>query len=495
MTEDLSWYLNLNINDIRNIFSTEILPYEIDVYSCECGKNEFIIKQSLQDLNKYICSECENKKFLDATKYKNNYIWYDPIKELLDDNIILSLKPTTRYDENSKKLEAKICLDIPSSVDLSCDKIYYKSKSIFELEINNKGKIKQTIQANYDLASECTYKELELFESVDDEVLINRNIYLSTFKSKILVEFKKYSEYFKSKILDKTSSVEEFSFFIRYSYLQDVDFYKWKNIDFIPNVKNINVIEALDFIGNYRKEKSFKKLVFENYKYQLKKYNKYNFAFVYSISRCIKDVNILNRMVKLKLNSHLEELNNPSELYYYLKFLCSRFTDKQVEKLFISYEKEEMFWLIDSLALFSEISDFIDEFKTTKCKYDILHTDIVRYHRMILNKAMFEINFDYEEKYLKACCNIENYSIKLPTNGTELYNWSYALENCLSGYWKLIKEKKTIVYGFTINDEVKFAVEIRNNKIIQSKSKYNKDLQNKEMSLVHGWYKEYFEEN
>ena len=45
-----------------------------------------------------------------------------------------------------------------------------------------------------------------------------------------------------------------------------------------------------------------------------------------------------------------------------------------------------------------------------------------------------------------------------------------------------------------IDNEIKFAVEIKNNKIVQSKSKYNKDLQNKEVSLVNGWFIEFFEE-
>lgn len=39
---------------------------------------------------------------------------------------------------------------------------------------------------------------------------------------------------------------------------------------------------------------------------------------------------------------------------------------------------------------------------------------------------------------------------------------------------------------------IKFAVEIQDNKIFQSKSKYNQDLQDKEMSLVNGWFKRAF---
>jgi hypothetical protein len=93
----------------------------------------------------------------------------------------------------------------------------------------------------------------------------------------------------------------------------------------------------------------------------------------------------------------------------------------------------------------------------------------------------------------------QSLSLFKPVNGNfdelmELYTWSNKLQNCLSGYWKPILEKRTIVYGFFIDNEIKFAVEIKNNKIVQSKSKYNQDLQIREISLVIGWFTEYFEE-
>ncbi len=50
---------------------------------------------------------------------------------------------------------------------------------------------------------------------------------------------------------------------------------------------------------NYRKEKSLKKLVFDNYKFQMREYNFYNFIYIYSITRSIKDINVLNRMITL----------------------------------------------------------------------------------------------------------------------------------------------------------------------------------------------------
>ena len=199
-------------------------------------------------------------------------------------------------------------------------------------------------------------------------------------------------------------------------------------------------------------------------------------------------------MINIDLKSHIERINIPYDLFDYIEFLTTKFTDKQIESLFISYSKKEEFWLVDTISIFSEIIAYLDQFEVTKCKVENLHDDISRFHQMVLNKHLRDVKFDYEDKFLNACVNIEDYQIKLPLDGVELYTWSNKLQNCLSGYWKLIKSKKTIVYGFLIDNEIKFAVEIKNNKIVQSKSKYNKDLQNREMSLVKAWFLEHFEE-
>jgi hypothetical protein len=317
---------------------------------------------------------------------------------------------------------------------------------------------------------------------------------LISFKKKILKTFIQNSNYFKSKILHKTSSIEEFSYFVTNDNLLDIEFYKWKDIDLLPNDKELTIIDALDYVLNYRTEKTLKKLVFENYKMQLRKYNCYDFIYIYCITKCIKDVNILNRMINIDLKSYIDELNFPNYLIYFIEFLSSRFTDKQIENLFISYSKKEIFWLLHTVSIFSEVIDYLDEFEVTKCKVENLHDGIIRFHQIVLNKHIRDIKFDYKDKFLNACVDIENYQIKLPFDGMELYTWSNTLQNCLSGYWKPILEKRTIVYGFFIDNEIKFAVEIKNNKIVQSKSKYNQDLQIREISLVIGWFTEYFEE-
>ena len=492
--QNLSWHLSSNINDLRNLFSQVILPYDVDTYVCSCGHIETIIKDQNSITDKYICSSCENENFYDANKYLNNYFWYDKIDELLNEEYIFSLEPNTTYDDKTKILKSIIQINIPNSIDLASNKPLYKPKTLFEIQIDEFGNIKEVLHANFDLDSLLTNNERNGYPYISEQELINRNPFLIGFKKKILKTFIQNSNYFKSKILHKTSSIEEFAYFVTNHQLLDIEFYKWKDIDLLPNDKKFTIIDGLDYVLNYRVEKTLKKLVFENYKLQLKEYKCYDFIYIHSIAKYIKDVNILNRMINIDLKSHIDMMNNSYYLISYVEFLSSKFTDKQIENLFISYSKKELFWLIDSVSIFSEVIDYLDEFEVTKCKVENLHDDIIRFHQIILNKHLIDVKFDYEDKFLNACTNIEDYQIKLPFDGMELYTWSNKLQNCLSGYWKPILEKRTIVYGFFIDNEIKFAVEIKNNKIVQSKSKYNQDLQIRETSLVMGWFTEYFEE-
>ena len=70
---------------------------------------------------------------------------------------------------------------------------------------------------------------------------------------------------FNSKVALKTSNLDEYCYFVKYNNLLDLDFYKWKNVDILPKDEKLTIIKALDFVMNYRKEKSLKKLVFDNY--------------------------------------------------------------------------------------------------------------------------------------------------------------------------------------------------------------------------------------
>ena len=51
-------------------------------------------------------------------------------------------------------------------------------------------------------------------------------------------------------------------------------------------------------------------------------------------------------------------------LYQFIKFLTKYFSDKQIEKLFISYQDSELFWLHASVSMFYEIANDADNLKS-----------------------------------------------------------------------------------------------------------------------------------
>ena len=143
--------------------------------------------------------------------------------------------------------------------------------------------------------------------------------------------------------------------------------------------------------------------------------------------------------------------------------------------------------------MFSSLINYCDDLQDLECKFFSLHNELSIYHRIFVEEDLFEILFQYDERFAKSCIHIEDYQIKLPQNGKELYDWSNHLQNCLSGYGKRIQGKETIVFGFFKDDKIKFVVEIKDNKIAQASSKYNKDLQDEEKILILRWFKKYFE--
>ncbi len=91
----------------------------------------------------------------------------------------------------------------------------------------------------------------------------------------------------------------------------------------------------------------------------------------------------------------------------------------------------------------------------------------------------------------RGCVIKEPYSVQLPQNGLELYEWSVALQNCLSGYGELIKNKHTTVYGFFKDSVLHIAVEVNNNQIVQANSKYNQKISREETNLINAWFDEF----
>lgn len=492
MNNNLPWHLTLNINNIRTIFQEQTLPYEVECYICSCGKNEIFIKDSFTKLDDYECSECCNKEFYETSKYNNNTTWYEDIGKLFPEDFLLSLISNVSLDEKNKQINSHIGLNIPSSIDLASNKISYTKKNLFEVFTDEYGSLVQKTNVNFNLNSLISKNEKENFDFISEAELMNRNTILINYKNKILDKLKQLT---KSNLLKRTISIEQFNFFLQNDYLLDLDFFYWKDINFLTSESNLKIDDALDFIANYRTEKTFKKAIYIDYKKQMRKFNTYDYTYIYSVACCIKDANIAIRMLEFDFRTHLTLIDDINSLYLYMNFLTTLYSDKQIEKLFEIYSLLEEFWLIDSIHLFLQVRNIIEDLPKTKCNYSNIHDNLVKFHNIRLEDVLMNTIFTYEDVFNEAAVNLESYEIKLPKNGKELYQWSNELRNCLSSYYKSIEKRETTIYGFFIENQIKFAVEIRENKIVQAKAKYNNDLNSSEKDLVFAWFDGCFKSN
>lgn len=480
-----SWYLNFHINDVHTLFNNQILPYEVDCYICSCGNKKTIIKNAQSSKINYICEECGNEEYLEANRYINNYIWYDKVQDILPSDIIESLKTKVYLDENKKLLTCSLYLDIPKTFDIVSDKLIYSRKNLFEIKIDDLENLEYNLYANFDLDSLISDEE-RYFDKVSTKTLINRDEYLSQIKKEFLFKLKNLTT---TSQLTLSDSIEEFSFFLINTHLKDKDFYSWGNIELLPTDKPLTIIDALMFVSNNRKEKSLKRFILNDYSKQLKKNSSYDFIYIYTLCKFIKDINILIRFLNIDLTHDLNALEDKYSFYEFIEFLVSKFSIKQIENSLKECHKDKNYFLVDTIELFSFLKDDLDEIDFKSCNMITLHNSFSKYHRELSERKIFDIKFDYDERYLNACKDINDYQIRLPKDGKELYEWSNSLKNCLSGYVYKIKNKSTVIYGFFNNDELRFAVEVKNNNIIESKRKYNEELLEKENSFVIGWFK------
>lgn len=489
MTTNISWAFTTQLDDVPQLFYGIIKTnYQLKAYACSCGNTHVIIGNN-QDLDNYICEECGNENYLDT---HNNAIWYEPISNFLSDEILENLPIVVKWNKAKQQFNAQLIINVPQSIDLAKNEIIFSKKPLCEFNISST-ETKEILYANFGL------KELQdskpFYSYFSQSELINKHKFLSTLKPKILNMILNYNLFsLRKNIKCYCTHIEHIEFFIKQPYLKEFEFYKWKNLHLLPK-RQLTIKDALEFVLHKRTEKSLKKAVFDNYKLQIEKYDSYNPLYHNLIAKYILDPNIATRMASFDFYKHFEDrYYNTKDLSIFMKYLIKHYTFKQIENLFISYSKQEIFWLNHTSSIFAQLNneqqDNLDKIKP--CRYNTIHDEIVAYHRVHYpvhtNKEFKYSTFQYDENQLKGVTTINPYKVKLPQHWTELSQWSLALNNCLSSYWNKIQSKQSTVYGFFIDDEIKIAVEISNNKIMQAKSRHNKNLNEVDMSLVLEWF-------
>lgn len=460
----IAWRYTTDLENERHLFTNNIdNNYEVNTFICSCGHEEMIVSIKQSEVE-FLCPECANTKYYDANFAKRNFEYF----LYLNKEVILPYSyKTIQTDAN---IEVRTQVNLPSHIDFVRKKIYFKLVSVSSISIDFNGKIKETtIKLNTD---EKTYE-------IQDKML---NDYLN--KNALSLKLPTHP------ILKLNTN--KASFFFINKHLKEHEFYYWLDIQHISKKKDLTIESAFTTILQKREEKSLKKAVYRNYTRQMEEYMYYSPYLPMLFIKNIKDVNILVRLLNLDIYTLDISKYRIKEL---LKFLQKSYSEKQIFRLFCELDETSVQIFEDMLQEIEDLEDidtFLKETKKPKCNLNGLHDSIVEYGRKQRLKKICGKEITNISKDFKQCVHIDNYEVKIPKSGDELYEWAGKLQNCMAAYFDAIADKRTKIYCFFKYESIEFAVEIMDKKLIQANGISNRRLTTEQDAVLTKWMGRFF---
>ena len=457
----IAWKLTTEFNKTQHLFSKKVyIDYLVNTFTCSCGHVDFVLSH-LYDEIEYTCPMCENRTFYDANLlWKNIDLFITQYEDI---------KITGEYNISTckEKVEAKYILTAPMKIDFLRKRVYYDKKSIYSLSLLKDGEIEEKYEIE---------KDTEIFTQLNKDLVTQLNL---------------TPEYFDLPDSNgKLYYLHNIQFFLKNPHLKDIDFYSWTEVEELPK-KTMTIEKALRFVSNHRQEKSVKKAVYRNYRYQLNTYLKFSPSLIEVFTKKIKDPNILCQLLQLyiydkNIDSHLlSEFLTSVQKVYSNKQILSLF--EELSKNFVSSQ-----FFSDMMRGVVGIDGFFEEHKKVKCTIKSLHDTSAQYRRNNSTNILIDKKIFNTKNKLKPCVTIDSYYIQLPQNGAELLVWADTLHNCMDAYLDMILNDETIIYGFFIENKIDFAVEIHDGEIIQASRVCNQELLSCQQDVLKKWLKRYF---
>jgi hypothetical protein len=289
----------------------------------------------------------------------------------------------------------------------------------------------------------------------------------------------------------KKLTLSKILFFLKHTYLKSPDYYYWKEVDdLLPDVgETYDIHQGLAKISNHRKERSVKRSVYTEYLRQLSVERSFHPGCINVLCKSISDPNILVKFLSLPSLRYLDQ--QWIELETFIIFLKPYYSEKQIAKLFeINVREDRAFYMLrDTFHMLRYDGDMISVyFQKVRCTMTALHSEFSRCQTQNKLEQIDEYVFVYTEEELERCIYLNGYKVQLPESNIELFNWGETLHNCLLNYEITVKKRLSMIYGFYSDDELIFAVEIKNNRIVQASSKYNAELDAEEKFILHEWF-------
>jgi hypothetical protein len=453
-TMAISWKLITDFDKQNHLFFEKIkMGYVVEVSICTCGFDEFIVKYPEQELN-YTCPQCKNEIYHDAHGVWKNLDNFLPKK--------MHSKLQCQYDiyYNSSHITSRYCMSIPIDVDFLNKKVIWAQKPICSLSITSNGEI---------IKKHIIKPQKEIYEQLEKRIIqqINKNNPLRAAHS-----------------INEVWDLKRVSFILKHKALRGIEFYHWEDISIFT--KDIDIEGVLAIISNFRKEKSVKKAVYQNYIEQMKGEDMFDDFFIELFTRKIEDPNILVKC--LNLQRELKLLSCPS-WHLFIDFLKLHYSEKQIFKLIseASATRENSYLFVNTIV---EFHSYIEryEFRKVPCKIRALHDELTRDIRKDKYKDIFYQELAYTDEELKSCTQVDEYHIQLPHTGKDLYDWADIVHSPLASHFYQMQEKKTIIYGFFKKEILQFTIRMEDRDIIEIKRKYQTCLNDQEYKVLSKWF-------
>lgn len=459
----LSWKLTKSLDDEKHqLFYNQVQTYyNIEGYCCTCGHEEILIGSPYQA--DYQCPLCQNTHFYDANLAHQSFETFC----FYNRHVTLDYSFEVKSYNNRIVSLYQISQPIPKVIDFVKHKIVSETIELFSFTLfkNTARKINHCINFDYGL----------LFE-----LKKNLNNYLN--KNKHLFHVPTLG--------DQTHlNIDILSLFWNHPWLKEGDFHLWEDVDQLPKV-NQTIESALLYLVRNRNEKSIKKALYKNYLYQIKEHNSFKTTLINPILATFNDANHIVKLLTHNLNRKEIILQDEPDIMQFLLFLKHYYSEKQIVKLL--KELDDDYFFIDTLREFIYIKEqLMTLFTKPKCSLIALHNEMVRCAGIKRYNELSDKQIYYNLGQEKACTHVMGYKIKLPSSGEELYMWAQELHNCLFGYFEMVYDNQTTVYGFFHESRLEFAVEITDQRIRQASTMGNLGLNDLQNEVLITWFHRY----
>ena len=221
-------------------------------------------------------------------------------------------------------------------------------------------------------------------------------------------------------------------------------------------------------------------------------YERYANCELKSNQRKIAEDNMLN--YKQIFAMKVFNLKNYQEIYKHRRYIS------KYGAMIDPCDPELNIYFLDYLSRndihYHDFTDYMDDCIKLGLKVD-KPKDFNKAHEMLANEIVIKdkskcdkkIKSRFKELKRKSLSN-EHYEIAPFNSVREIVEVGAKLHNCLSTYVEKYAKGKTDIYLIKKQDEVIGAIEIKNNKLIQARGKYNTNLEKEQNRFVNKWLKE-----